>query len=147
MAVGTVGYVALAFLLSATTPLVPIELILILVGFGLGLFSSPNISAVMGSVPPQRRGVASGIRATVFNTGSVVSIGLVAYIITTAIPYQVVSGIITGGYTTLTSGEALGFVSGIGRAFLVAAVITFVGMFASSLRGPETKTHTNLSTK
>ena len=146
MAVGTVGYVALVFL-GATTPLVQIELILILVGLGMGLFSSPNISAVMGSVPPQRRGVASGIRATVFNTGSVVSIGLVAYIITTAIPYQVVSGIITGGYTTLTSEEALGFVSGIGRAFLVAAVITFVGMLASSLRGPETKTHTDLSTK
>lgn len=101
----------------------------------------------MGSVPPQRRGVASGIRATVFNTGSVVSIGLVAYIITTAIPYQVVSGIITGGYTNLTSGEALGFVTGIGRAFLVAAAITIVGMFASSLRGSETKTHTHLSTK
>jgi MFS family permease len=146
MAVGTVGYVALVFL-SATTPLVQIELILILSGLGMGLFSSPNISAVMGSVPSQRRGVASGIRATVFNSGSVVSIGLVAFIITTAIPYQVVSGIITGGYTTLTPGEALGFVSGIGRAFLVAAAITFVGMFAASLRGPETKTHTDLSAK
>ena len=147
MAVGTVGYVALTFLLNTTTPLVQIELILILVGLGLGLFSSPNISAVMGSVPPQRRGVASGIRATVFNTGSVVSLGLVAYIITTAIPYQVVSGIITGGYTTLTPGEASGFVTGIGRAFLVAAVITIAGMFASSLRGPQTKTHTDHNTK
>jgi hypothetical protein len=96
----------------------------------------------MGSVPPQRRGVASGIRATVFNTGNVVSIGLVAYIITTAIPYQVVSGIITGGYTTLTLGESIGFVSGIGRAFLVAAVMVFAGMFASILRGPKAKTST-----
>jgi len=147
MAVGTVGYVALAFLVSATTPIIQIEIVLILVGLGLGLFSSPNISAVMGSVPPQRRGVASGIRATVFNTGSVLSIGLVAYIITTAIPYQVVSGIIIGGYTTLMPGEALGFVTGIGRAFLVAAVITLIGMFASSLRGPETKTHTDLTAK
>ena len=147
MAVGTVGYLALAFLVSATTPLIQIEIILILVGLGLGLFSSPNISAVMGSVPPQQRGVASGIRATVFNTGSVVSIGLVAYIITTAIPYQVVSGIITGGYTTLTSAEALGFVTGIARAFLVAAAITVVGMFASALRGHETKAHTDTSTK
>jgi len=147
MAVGTAGYIALAFLVSATTPIVQIEIVLILVGLGLGLFSSPNISAVMGSVPAQRRGIASGIRATVFNSGSVISLGLVAYIITTAIPYQVVSGIITGGYTTLTSGEALGFVSGIERAFLVAAVITLIGMFASSLRGPETKTRTELTAK
>jgi EmrB/QacA subfamily drug resistance transporter len=147
MAVGTAGYVALAFLVSTTTPLVQIEIILIVLGLGLGLFSSPNISAVMGSVPPQRRGIASGIRATVFNTGSVISIGLVAYIITTAIPYQIVSGIITGGYTTLTPGESIGFVSGIGRAFLVAAIITFLGMFASSLRGPKTKTHTDFATQ
>ena len=139
MAVGTVGYVILAFLLTATTPIEQIEIILVIVGLGLGLFSSPNISSVMGSVPPQRRGVASAVRATVFNTGNVVSIGLVAYIITTAIPYRVVSGIITGGYTTLTPSDSIGFVTGVGRAFIVAAIITLGGMFASSLRGPEVK--------
>ncbi len=140
MLVGTISCVLLAFLLNATTPIDEVEVILVLVGLGVGLFSSPNISSVMGSVPPQRRGVASAIRATVFNTGNVISIGLVAYIITTAIPYQVVSGIITGGYTTLTPGESVGFVTGIGRAFLVAAVITLIGAFASSLRGQEKQT-------
>jgi hypothetical protein len=75
----------------------------------------------------------------VFNTGNVVSIGLVAYIITTAIPYQVVSGIITGGYTSLSANEAVGFVTGMGRAFVVGAIISFAGMFASSLRGQEIK--------
>jgi MFS family permease len=143
MGVGTVGYVALVFLLTATTPLVQVEIILVIIGLGVGLFSSPNISAVMGSVPADRRGVASAVRATLFNTGNVVSIALVAYIITTAIPYQVVSGIITGGYTTLTASDSVGFITGIGRAFIVAAVITLAGMFASSLRGHETKTQTN----
>jgi EmrB/QacA subfamily drug resistance transporter len=143
MGIGTVGYVALAFLLTATTSLVQVEIILIILGLGLGLFSSPNISSVMGSVPADRRGVASAVRATLFNTGNVVSIALVAYIITTAIPYQVVSGIITGGYTTLTASDSVGFMSGIGRAFIVATVITLAGMFASSLRGHETKTQTN----
>jgi len=140
MAIGTIAYIALASLLTATTPIIQIEIILIVVGLGMGLFSSPNISSVMGSVPPQRRGVASAVRATIFNTGNVVSIGLVAYIITTVIPYQVVSGLLTGGYTTLTATEATGFVSGIGRAFVVTAIITFAGMFASSLRGPKHKT-------
>jgi len=138
MAVGAAGYIALIFLLAATTPLEQIEIVLVVIGLGLGLFSSPNISSIMGSVPPQRRGVASAVRATLFNTGNVVSIGLVAYIITTVIPYQVVSGIITGGYTTLTPGDSIGFVTGIGRAFIVAAVITIIGMIASSLRGPRT---------
>lgn len=130
-------------MLTATTPLWIAELLLVVIGLGIGLFSSPNISSVMGSVPPQRRGVASAIRATVFNTGNVVSIGLVAYIITTAIPYQIVSGIITGGYTTLTASESAGFVTGMSRAFIVAAIITLAGMFASSLRGAEGKNRTN----
>ena len=141
MGVGTVGYVALAFLITVNTPIEQIEIILILLGIGLGLFSSPNMSSVMGSVPAQRRGVASAVRATAFNTGNVISIGLVAYIITTVIPYQVVSGLITGGYSALTPGESLGFVTGIGRAFIATAIITLAGMFASSLRGPETKNH------
>ncbi len=94
----------------------------------------------MGSVPPQQRGVASAVRATVFNTGNVVSISLVAYIITTVIPYQVVSGIITGGYTALSPSESVGFVTGVSRAFIVTAIITLIGMFVSSLRGPENKT-------
>jgi hypothetical protein len=36
-------------------------------------------------------------------------------------------------------------VTGMGRAFMVAAAITFVGMFASSLRGRATKTRRNAS--
>jgi MFS family permease len=145
MGVGAIGYAALAFIVTATTPLIQIEIILIIVGLGLGLFASPNISSIMGCVPPKRRGVASAIRATLFNTGNVVSIGLVAYIITTAIPYQVVSGIISGGYTTLTPNESIGFVTGMGRAFVVAAAITLVGMFVSSLRGHESKIRTTTS--
>jgi EmrB/QacA subfamily drug resistance transporter len=141
MGVGTAGFLGFTFLLTATAPMLQIEVLLVIIGLGLGLFSSPNISSVMGSVPAQRRGVASAVRATVFNTGNVISLGLVAYIITTVIPYQVVSGILTGGYTTLTSSESMEFVTGIGRTFIVAAVISLAGMFASSLRGSENKTH------
>lgn len=137
MIIGSASYLILAFVLTSSTPILEIELMMVAIGLGVGMFSSPNISCVMGSVPAPRRGVASAIRATVFNTGGVISIGLVAYIVTTAIPYQVMSGIITGGYSTLTPAESAGFVIGIGRAFLVAAAITLLGAFASSLRGQE----------
>ena len=137
MGVASLGYILLTFLLGLETPIIQVEIILVVIGIGMGLFSSPNISAVMGSVPAQRRGVASAIRATLFNTGNVVSVGLVAFIITTAIPYSVVSSIIVGGYTSLTPEDAVGFVAGISRAFIVAAAITLTGMFASSLRGPK----------
>jgi MFS family permease len=45
-------------------------------GLGSGLFSSPNASAVMGSVPAAQRGAAAGMRGTFFNSGSALSIGI-----------------------------------------------------------------------
>jgi MFS family permease len=40
------------------------------------LFAAPNSSAIMGSVPPRQRGVASGMRATFQNSGTALSIGV-----------------------------------------------------------------------
>ncbi len=45
-------------------------------GVGSGMFSSPNASVIMNSVPPAERGVASGMRMTFFNSGSALSIGI-----------------------------------------------------------------------
>jgi len=50
--------------------------ILLLNGIGSGLFTAPNTTAVMNSVPAHERGAASGIRGTVFNSGSSLSIGV-----------------------------------------------------------------------
>lgn len=40
-----------------------------LIGVGMGIFSVPNSSAAMGSVPPERLGLASGLQATMRNLG------------------------------------------------------------------------------
>ncbi|HZP54558.1 MAG TPA: MFS transporter [Actinocrinis sp.] len=45
-------------------------------GVGQGMFSAPNTSSIMGAVPPERRGVASGMRATFQNSGTSLSIGV-----------------------------------------------------------------------
>ncbi len=50
--------------------------ILALNGIGSGLFSAPNTTAIMNAVPAHERGAASGIRGTVFNSGSALSIGV-----------------------------------------------------------------------
>jgi len=50
--------------------------ILFLNGVGSGLFSAPNTTAVMNSVPAHERGAASGIRGTIFNSGTSLSIGV-----------------------------------------------------------------------
>jgi MFS family permease len=45
-------------------------------GVGSGLFAAPNTAAIMSSVPSGQRGVASGMRATFFNAGTSLSIGI-----------------------------------------------------------------------
>jgi len=45
-------------------------------GFGGGIFTAPNTAAIMSSVPAAQRGAASGVRATFFNAGSSLSIGI-----------------------------------------------------------------------
>ena len=77
----TVGMSVLAlglFLLSwidLSTPLPLISAGLAVVGLGIGLFTSPNNSAVLGAVGPERRGVASGILSTARTLGNVLGIG------------------------------------------------------------------------
>jgi MFS family permease len=45
-------------------------------GVGMGMFSSPNSSSIMSSVPARQRGVASGMRSTFQNSGQSLSIGV-----------------------------------------------------------------------
>jgi MFS family permease len=45
-------------------------------GIGSGMFAAPNTAAIMGSVPPEQRGVASGMRSTFQNAGNLLSIGI-----------------------------------------------------------------------
>ncbi|WP_424528697.1 MFS transporter [Sphaerisporangium viridialbum] len=54
----------------------PFALLLLACGIGMGMFSAPNTSSIMSSVPPGQRGVASGMRATFQNSGSALSIGV-----------------------------------------------------------------------
>jgi MFS family permease len=50
--------------------------LLVVNGIGSGLFSAPNTTAIMNSVPGSQRGAASGMRGTFFNAGSSLSIGI-----------------------------------------------------------------------
>jgi MFS family permease len=51
-------------------------LLVFLNGLGGGVFTAPNTAAIMSSVPAAERGAASGVRATFFNAGSSLSIGI-----------------------------------------------------------------------
>jgi EmrB/QacA subfamily drug resistance transporter len=51
-------------------------LLIVVNGVGVGLFSAPNSSSIMGSVPASQRGAASGMRSTFQNSGTALSIGV-----------------------------------------------------------------------
>jgi MFS family permease len=50
--------------------------LIFLMGIGNGMFSSPNSSSIMNSVPPDDRGVASGMMSTLMNSATTMSMAL-----------------------------------------------------------------------
>jgi EmrB/QacA subfamily drug resistance transporter len=96
---------AVGFLLLTTLPTnfnyIWFALLLFMLGLGQGMFSSPNTSSIMSSVPPDQRGVASGMRATFMNSASLVSIGtffsLIIATLATSLPPVLSSGLIKAG--------------------------------------------------
>ena len=60
------------FMLSFLAPnssIAYIVISMVVTGLGFGMFQTPNNSAIMGNVPPQNRGTASGTMATMRNAG------------------------------------------------------------------------------
>ncbi len=78
--------------------------LIFILGCGSGLFASPNTSSIMSSVPPETRGVSSGMRATFQNSATLVSIGLFFSIVTvglaSALPSTLSTGLIAYGVPT-----------------------------------------------
>ena len=70
MVIASIGYVLLAFGLSDTPHPFDVFWRSFVVGAGMGLFTAPNSSAVMGAAPRERLGLASGMLGTMRNMGA-----------------------------------------------------------------------------
>jgi MFS family permease len=83
--------------------------LLLLSGLGQGMFSAPNTSAIMGSVAPAQRGVASGMRSTFQNSGTALSIGLFFSLMITglagSLPGALNSGLRAQGVSAAAAGQ------------------------------------------
>ena len=66
----------LLLFLPVNFPYAVFALVIVLNGFGSGLFASPNRAEMMNSVPADQRGAAGGMIATFQNTAFVLSIGI-----------------------------------------------------------------------
>lgn len=119
----TLGLVGFA-LLTADSSLSWVVADLLFLGAGFGLFSSPNMNAIMGSVPRKHYGDAAATASTVRLLGQVTSMGVMA----------VVFALVIGGKGF---GEAppTEILHSLRVSFLLFAGFSVLGLFASFFRG------------
>jgi MFS family permease len=90
-------------LLPVNFPYLAFALLIALNGVGIGMYSSPNSSSIMSSVPAEYRGVASGMRATFQNSGTSLSIGVFFSLmiagLASTLPHTLTSGLARHGVT------------------------------------------------
>ncbi|MDA4127149.1 MAG: MFS transporter [Thaumarchaeota archaeon] len=121
---------------DAFTPFSTLIVYLAIGGAGMGFFVSPNMSSIMGSVPPHIRGVASGLRATFFNVGFTISFNITILVLALYVPYSLVSSIIssaTGAPANVADRATLA--AGLDGVYRVLALINTVAIVPSLLRG------------
>ncbi len=101
--------VALVFILLSLLPYdfsyLPFALLIFTMGIGNGMFAAPNTSSIMNSVPPEVRGISSGMRATLQNAGMTVSMGIfftvVLEVLSTRLPSSLSTALSGVGANTL----------------------------------------------
>lgn len=91
-----------------------------LLGVGIGLFQSPNNSAIMGAVPRERLGIASGLLAITRSLGQTVGLAL-AGALWAAMVFRSAGGPVPGGATAAPAADQ---VAGWHTLALVVAAIT-----------------------
>ena len=123
MALTTIGLFLFVFL-GTGTPIWYIVAVLMMIGMGFALFSSPNTNAVMGSVEKRYFGLASAIIGTMRLLGMMLSMGIIMIVFTMVI-----------GRVEISPHNYGDFLVSLKTAFLISAIICFAGIFPSMVRG------------
>ncbi|MDG6985304.1 MAG: MFS transporter [Nitrososphaerota archaeon] len=81
--------------------------IILVMGMSGGLFAAPNIASIMNAVPAENRGAASGMRATLQNTGQTISLAIFFTIIisglSNGLPGALSSAMVSAGVPQLSA--------------------------------------------
>ncbi len=123
MAITALGLSFFIFL-TPSTPLYLIVISLMVLGFGYGLFSSPNTNAIMSSAHRKHHGLASGMVATMRSLGQLLSMAIAMFCFAVFI-----------GPDTITPAVYPALMTSITVAFVVFTVLCIVGIVASYVRG------------
>ena len=123
MGLTSLGLLILTFLQEDSTTFFIVS-VLMLLGFGFALFSSPNMNAIMGSVEKRFYGIASGIAGTMRLLGMMTSMAIAT----------VLFALILGRVQITPSSSPL-FIQALKVGFLVFSILCLGGTFASLARG------------
>jgi len=122
--------------LSFVSPLWQVLAALATLGVGVGIFSTPNFAAIMGSVRRSELGVASGMFAASRFCGMGVSVAILGAIAASKLGPEGGRVILLGARASLSSAEA--FVAGYREAMLVGSAISVIGAFILLIPGRRT---------
>lgn len=126
--VTTVGLLLVGFL-NTTSTYLDIMLRVAVLGFGNGLFQSPNTSIVMSLVPREKLGIAGSINALVRNVGMVFGIALSVMLL-----YNRMSARIGYRVTSFVHGRQDVFIYAMNVVYSAAAAICAIGMILTIIR-------------
>jgi len=105
-------------------------LMMALLGIGSGFFNTPNQTAIIGSVPREYRGFATGMVQTIFGISALLGISLGGVLLTLAFRYY--SGVADA---TPSAAEPRAFVASMNVAYFACLALMVFALFASFLRG------------
>ena len=122
MGLTATGLILLCFITAETSHTLIISL-LIIMGIGFGLFSSPNSNAIMSAVDKRHLGVASGVVGTMRMVGQMTSMGIAMMILSIYI-----------GKQSITPATYPGLIAGMRTGFIIFSALCVLGIFASLAR-------------
>jgi EmrB/QacA subfamily drug resistance transporter len=134
LSISTVGLVGLSFI-PANVSYTVLAFFMVLVGAGGGMFVAPNMSSIMSSAPVTRRGVASGMSATLVTTGALLSLSISFAVLATSISPTVLQAVFAGLPLPSGAPSADLFVGSMHTIFLIMAAMSLVAVVPSALRG------------
>jgi MFS family permease len=132
-AIGLTGFM----MIKVDTSTIELIIWMSIMGLGSGMFFAPNTSAIMGSVPADKRGVAAGVRTMMTNAGSVLSIAICMAIISSSISPEAMQALFIGTQVGSKGIATAEFISGLRAAFTICFIFSLLAAFMAYLRGPE----------
>jgi EmrB/QacA subfamily drug resistance transporter len=130
----TAGIFLSSFLNTGTT-FTYIIISMIITGLGLGMFQTSNTSAIMGSVPQQNRGTASGILATMRNIGMILGVAVAGALF--SINFKNANVFYSSKGLRGSPLYQASFVYALHFAFIVAGIFGLLALVASLVKGNE----------